>query len=88
MSGPLSTHAYQRLRRAVLATTDICCICGHRIDMTLSGRHPDGPTLEHKHPRSRGGAVMDPRNCAPAHLRCNSARGNRDTTPLRTSRPW
>ena len=88
MPGQLSTAAYQQLRRAVLARSNICIICGHPIDMRLSGRHPDGPTLEHKQPRSRGGSVMDPRNCGPAHLRCNASRGNRDTKPLKTSQPW
>lgn len=39
---------------------------------------PNATTVDHVIPRSKGGHPYDIRNAAPAHARCNYARGNRD----------
>ncbi|MGW0633441.1 HNH endonuclease [Streptomyces sp. NPDC002758] len=45
--------------------------------------------LDHEVPLSKGGSLLDPANARAAHRRCNSARGNRLTTPqARASRRW
>lgn len=44
-----------------------CWICGL----------PGADSVDHVIPRSLGGAVWDIENAAPAHRRCNYARGNR-----------
>ena len=37
-------------------------------------KSPGSKSLDHVVPRSRGGAVLDRRNCRLAHLGCNSSR--------------
>ena len=51
-----------------------CHICGKRVDMILSGRHPMGPTADHLIPVAAGGGD-DPENIALAHGSCNIHRG-------------
>lgn len=58
-----------------------CYICRQQIDYDLPARHPEAFTVEHIKPRStHPHLALDPSNCAPAHARCNKARGNRDET--------
>lgn len=57
---------YVRLTHAEYGT--VCTLCGL----------PGSDTADHIIPRSKGGAVYDLRNLAPAHRRCNESRGNRD----------
>ncbi|WP_375544243.1 HNH endonuclease [Pseudoclavibacter albus] len=57
---------YTALTLAHYGTT--CWLCGL----------PGATTADHVIPRSRGGAVYDLANLAPAHKRCNESRGNRD----------
>lgn len=85
----LSHRRWRNLRQQILNThPPICHLCGKPIDRTLPGTHPQGPTVDHIHPRNRGGNTWDPRNLKPAHLTCNSAK--RDRTPHRRtqSRNW
>ncbi|WP_084780426.1 HNH endonuclease [Planobispora rosea] len=82
---------YRRLRAQLIASPAgrVCWICGHAIDLTLPPRHPLSWSLDHADPLSRGGAEVDPRNARPAHLRCNSSRGNRMSgKKSQTSRAW
>jgi 5-methylcytosine-specific restriction endonuclease McrA len=82
---------WRRLRSAVLATSDVCGLCGHhgalQVDLIV--------------PLSRGGDPLDPANLRPAHgttcpcpqcgRACNQSRGNRDRlgpAPPRQSRRW
>lgn len=57
MSAELSSAAWKRLAKATLAASDICWLCGR----------PGADTADHIIERSRGGAVLDPANVAPAH---------------------
>ena len=57
-----------------------CARCGNVIDTTLSGLHPDGATVGHILPVSRGGDDSY-ENLALEHRRCNLAGGNRVTPP-------
>ena len=59
-----------------------CHICEKRIDMRLSGVDPNGPTIDHLVPVSKGG-TNDLSNLALAHRKCNVARGNRGPAQLR-----
>jgi len=78
MSAPtLKTRTWQKLRRWVIDHSDgICGICGRDVDKTLNGRHPWGPTVDHRVPRARGG-TDDLDNLVIAHLRCNAAKKDR-----------
>lgn len=53
-----------------------CGICGGSVDAKVKWPDPLSPSLDHVVPLSKGGA-HDPSNVRLAHVRCNSARGNR-----------
>ncbi len=68
-------------RQVVERDGPYCRRCSGRIDLTLSGLHPDGLTLGHVIPASRGG-TDDPSNLGPEHRRCNLAASSRRDPPL------
>lgn len=47
-----------------------CHICGEQVDQDAARTHPDGATIDHIHPISRGGRD-ELSNVATAHWRCN-----------------
>ena len=54
----------------------LCQLCGQPVDRLLSGRDPQGPTVDHILPISKGGQdTLE--NVQLAHHRCNSLKGNR-----------
>lgn len=53
-----------------------CHLCGVDVDPEVSWPHPMSPSLDHVVPLSLGGPHA-PENVRLAHLRCNSAKGNR-----------
>jgi 5-methylcytosine-specific restriction endonuclease McrA len=60
-----------------------CHLCGKRVDMSLSGMDPDGPTIDHLLPLSVGG-LDEVANVSLAHRACNIKKGNRGSaTQLR-----
>ena len=84
---PLTGRPWRRLRHHILTTRPaICAQCGQPIDLTLSGFHDYGPTVDHVEPRARGG-TDHPTNLQPMHRICNLRKGSRPTdTPH--SRNW
>lgn len=56
-----------------------CQLCGKPIDFdfNLDRNAPDGPSIDHRIPFSKGGKA-EPGNFRLAHRLCNSQRGNRD----------
>lgn len=85
MTGPRrwAGRRVQRLRAAAVAihgTT--CCLCGQPIDLSLPWPDPMSLSVDHHRPKSKGGNDVVS-NLLPAHLTCNTARGNRDTLPDR-----
>lgn len=83
-------RATARVRAGVRDHGDPCWLCGHAIDLELPARHPDSFSVDHAIPLSLGGSPRDPDNLRPAHLSCNSARGNgaKHTPRPVTSRRW
>jgi 5-methylcytosine-specific restriction endonuclease McrA len=94
---------YRRLRKHLLATEDVCVICGGHIDKSLRSPHPMSAEVEHLVPVSRGGAIYAPENCGLCHRICNQRKGNRMVVsqatnnsgirnnmpaPIETSRQW
>jgi 5-methylcytosine-specific restriction endonuclease McrA len=76
---PHESRAWRHALHRILEDKDggLCAVCFEQIDLTLSGRHADGPTVEHITPRSRGGSDKL-ENLALSHWRCNKGRGTRD----------
>ena len=62
--------AQQFVRLTLERFGPVCWLCGL----------PGSDTADHIVPRSKGGAVYDLINLAPAHRRCNESRGNRATS--------
>lgn len=77
-----STSQWRATRALILAANQTCGICGETIDTSLSGLHPDGPTIDHIVPAINGG-TDDWSNLQPAHRRCNLSKGSsRQSGPL------
>ena len=57
----------------------MCGRCGGYIDVTLSGRDPMGPHLDHRQPRMLGGDEVprDLNGLMLSHASCNAAHGSR-----------
>jgi hypothetical protein len=59
-----------------------CHLCSRRVDRTLPGSRPDGPTIDHLIPIADGG-TDEPANVALAHRSCNVKRGRKGVAQLR-----
>ena len=89
MARELSHRRWQDFRRRVLEHyPPVCHLCGKAIDLTLPGTVPQGPTVDHVVPRSKGGRVFDLNNCRPAHKSCNSGKKDRVAPRRPQSRQW
>lgn len=65
-------------------TNPTCHICRGVIDTDLPARHPLSLTADHVEPLAFGGAPDG--ELRPAHYRCNSSRGGRDSSRVRAQR--
>jgi len=86
----LTSYEFRQLRARILAASDVCIVCGHGA----------ADAVDHIHPRSKGGALLDPDNVAPIHgvagcpvclRRCNSEKSDRplsEVVQLATSVDW
>lgn len=86
----IKTRAWQKTRAAFLANCgDLCAECGRLVDKTLSGRTRWGPSVDHRTPRSRGGALHDWDNLALTHQGCNASKKDRARSRRRrNSQRW
>ncbi len=87
---PEKRAALTRARRATIAGVDseefslddviardgtLCAICGQDVDVSLRGRRPAAPSLDHVIPLSKGGPHVLA-NAQLAHMGCNSRKGD------------
>ena len=68
---------YQTNRKRILASQDICGICGKPVDKSLKYPHPLSATVDHIIPLDRGGHPSDLANLQLAHFCCNRQKSNR-----------
>ena len=73
------THqaAFERNRKKILLTQDVCGICGKPVDKSLKFPHPMSPTVDHIIPIAKGGHPSALDNLQAAHLICNQVKGSR-----------
>lgn len=71
-----SDPKYIKERKRILATAEVCAICGRPLDKTLIYPHPLSPTVDHIIPIARGGSNHDPGNLQAVHLICNVKKGD------------
>ena len=69
--------AFEKARGKILATQDICGICGQPVDKTLKYPHPLSPTVDHIIPVSKGGHPSDLDNLQLAHRACNRQKSDK-----------
>jgi hypothetical protein len=70
-------NARETYKQRCAQANEPCHLCGQPIDYTLSGRDPWGFTADHIEPIATGGRLLPgDQGLRPAHLRCNSARGD------------
>lgn len=75
----------KELKRQAAALQLPCNICGQPIDYTLDGNDPQGATVDHLIPVSKGGHPDHPNNKAIAHRHCNVSRNNKITATHKES---
>lgn len=69
--------AYDKNRKRVLMSQNICAICGRVVDKTLKANDPFSPEVDHIIPISRGGHPSDIANLQLVHSICNKAKSNK-----------
>lgn len=90
-SGRRAQDALAEVRRRGRRRKAPCVICGQPIDYSLSGKHPEGCTVQHIKSRKLFPALTwDPKNWAPAHGACNQSAGTgeQDESIGVTSQEW
>ena len=73
------THrlAFERNKKKIYATQDVCGICGRPVDFSFKFPHPLSPCIDHIIPIARGGHPSDLSNLQLAHLTCNRAKSDK-----------
>ena len=68
---------YEKNRRRILMSQDICAICGRPVNKSLKTPDPNAPEIDHIIPISMGGHPSDISNLQLVHSICNKAKSNK-----------
>ena len=68
---------FEKNKRIILMTQDVCGICGKPVDKSLRYPHPLSPTIDHIIPIIKGGHPSEMDNLQLAHFTCNRAKSDR-----------
>ena len=73
------THraAYERNRKRILKTQNICGLCGYPVDVTLKPPNPMAPAIDHIIPVSKGGHPSAINNLQLTHSTCNRQKSDK-----------
>jgi 5-methylcytosine-specific restriction endonuclease McrA len=69
--------AFDKNKRRLYQTENVCGICGQPIDKSLRFPHPMSKCIDHIIPISRGGHPSDMANLQIAHLSCNRQKSDK-----------
>lgn len=73
---PARRSLYDKNKKIILVTQNICGICGQPVDKSLKYPHPFSPTVDHIIPCNKGGSdELD--NLQLAHRRCNRLKSDK-----------
>lgn len=70
---------FEKNRRKILLTQDVCGICGKPVDKNLRWPNPLSPTVDHIIPLDKGGHPSSLENLQLAHFICNRQKSDRIT---------
>lgn len=68
---------FERNKKKIYATQDICGICGRPVDKSLKYPHPLSPCIDHIIPVAKGGHPSDLSNLQLAHWTCNRQKSDK-----------
>ena len=63
--------AFEKNKKKIFKTQNICGICGKPVDFKLKYPHPLSPVIDHIVPINKGGHPSDIENLQLAHWTCN-----------------
>ena len=69
--------AFERNKKKIMISQNICGICGQIVDKNLKYPHPLSPCIDHIIPIDRGGHPSDIDNLQLAHWKCNREKANK-----------
>lgn len=75
-SGPHRV-AFEKNKKRILKTENICGICGKPVDKRLKSPHPMSPVIDHIIPVSKGGHPSAIENLQLAHWTCNRQKSDK-----------
>ena len=81
------THrtAFERNKKKIYATQDVCGICGKPVDKRLKYPHPLSPCIDHIIPIARGGHPSAIENLQLAHWSCNRQKSDKTSIDIESS---
>ena len=68
---------FERNKKKIYATQEVCAICGKPVDFSLRYPHPLSPCIDHIIPVSKGGHPSDINNLQLAHWTCNRQKSDK-----------
>ena len=68
---------YERNKKRILATQNVCGICGRPVDFSLKVPHPMSAVIDHIIPVAKGGHPSDIDNLQLAHWICNREKSDK-----------
>lgn len=76
------THqaAFEKNRKIVIASSEVCAICGQPVDKSLRFPHPLSASVDHIIPIAKGGHPSALTNLQLTHLICNQVKGSKAVT--------
>lgn len=79
---------YERNKKLILMSQEICGICGKPVDKSLPGTDPMGPTIDHIIPIAKGGHPADISNLQLAHRCCNRQKSDKLLSEKNEKSEW
>ena len=68
---------FERNRKRILKTQNVCGICGKPVDVSLKQGNPMSPVIDHIIPVAKGGHPSDISNLQLAHWCCNRQKSDK-----------